>query len=185
LSKPGFVSLIMNRLLLFFSITLLLASGFSFSQQGFLFVKKGIKKKRIYTEGDAINIKLNDGTYRNGVITLLRNDTIFINNQPVNKACVKEVVLKRKPRKPFPAAKTIALIAAASVLTSVGLAIDDKDHQREALIAGPVIGFGPLLVKYFGGRAIRKISRKKFRIGKKFYLQVLDFHIPGQRLKSF
>ena len=33
-------------------------SSFSFSQQGFLFVKKGIKKKRIYTEGDMIHMKL-------------------------------------------------------------------------------------------------------------------------------
>jgi hypothetical protein len=77
------------------------------------------------------------------------------------------------------------LIAAGSILTSVGLAIDDRDHRKEALIAGPLIGFGPLLVKHFAGRAIRGMSGRKFRIGKKFYLQVLDFHLPGRRLKSF
>jgi hypothetical protein len=159
----------MNRLATIIILLSMLVSAFSFSQTGYLFVKKGIKKKKIYIEGDAIQVKLQDGTYRNGYITLLRNDTIFINGQPVHKTFVKEVLMKRKPKKPFPDAKTLALIAAGSALTSAGLAISDKDHQGEALIAGPVIGFGPLLIKHFGGRAIRSIPGKKFRIGKKFY----------------
>src|SRR5262245_6365692 len=112
----------MNRLLFFSVILLLFSSGVSFSQQGFLFVKRGIKKKQTYTEGDAIHLKLIDGTDLAGYITLLRNDTIFINGRPLHKTAVKEVLLKLKPKKPFPDAKTIALIAAGSALTSFGLA---------------------------------------------------------------
>jgi hypothetical protein len=176
----------MNRLPSFFIILFLLSSVFSFSQQGFLFVKKGAKKKMVFTEGDVINVKLGDGSHRKGIITLLRNDTIFINGQPVYRPLVTEVILERKPKKPLPDAKTIALIAAGSVLTSAGLAISsNKDQRTQALIAGPVIGFGPLLLKHFGGRIIRVIPRKKFRIGKKFRLQVLDFHLQQQALKSF
>ncbi|MBL7745171.1 MAG: hypothetical protein JNN00_16975 [Chitinophagaceae bacterium] len=177
----------MNRPTILITFFFLLVFSASFSQAGYLFVKRGIKKKRIYTEGDEIRLKLKDGNFCSGSITLLRNDTIFVNGLPVHKTFVKEVLLKKKPKKPFPDAKTVALIAAGSALTSAGLAISDKDHQTEALIAGPAIGFGPLLIKHFGGRAIGAIPRKKFRIGKKFYLQVLDFHISPQiqRLKTF
>lgn len=177
----------MNRLTAITILLLLSVSQISFSQTGYLFVKKGIKKKRIYTEGDAIHVKLQDGTSRYGIITLLRNDTIFIDRRPVHKTFVKQVLLKRKPKSPFPDVKTIALIAAGSAITSAGLAISNKDQKTEAILAGPVIGFGPLLLKHAGARTIRAIPRKKFRIGKKFYLQVLDFHIPKQTptLKTF
>ncbi len=177
----------MNRLSFFVSmILLLLCSLFSFSQTGYLFVKKGIKKKRIYTEGDAIHVKLGDNSHKQGTITLLRNDTIFINGRPVPRVDIEEVLLKRKPKKPFPDGKTVAMIAAGSAMTTAGLAISKQATTEEALIAGPVIGFGPLLIKHFGGRLIRSFHRKKFRIGKRFYLQVLDFHIPAQpQLKTF
>jgi hypothetical protein len=175
----------MNRLPSFFIILFLLFSVFSFSQQGFLFVKKGIKKKRIYTEGDVINVKLEDGSYRNGNITLLRNDTIFINGRPVYRPLITEVLLKRKPKNRLPDAKTMLLIGGGAVLTTAGLTISKQAKFEEALIAGPVIGYGPLLVKHFGGRLIRSFIRKKFRIGKKFRLQVLDFHLSPNSLKSF
>jgi hypothetical protein len=176
----------MNRLRSFFIILFLLSFFFSFSQQGFLFVKKGFRKKQVYTEGDAINLRLNDGSYRSGIITLLRNDTIFINGQPVYRPLIKEVLLKRNPKKPFPAdTKTILMIAGGAALTTAGLILSKQATEKEALIAGPVIGFAPLLLKHFGGRLIRAMVRKKFRIGKKFHLQVLDFHVPQKRLKSF
>jgi hypothetical protein len=175
----------MNRLPAFILLLSILLSSASFSQAGYLFVKKGIKKKRVYMEGSTISLKLVDGTHAYGVITLLRNDTIFLNGKPIHKTAVKEVLLKRKPKTPFPDAKTLALIGVGSALTSYGLTLNNKTNRDEALLAGPVIGFAPLLIKHFGGRAIRAIPRKKFRIGKKFYLQILDFHIPRQTLKSF
>jgi hypothetical protein len=175
----------MNRLPFFIVFILLLFSSCCFSQTGFLFVKKGFKKKRVYTEGDVIDLKLLDGTYRHGIITLLRNDTIFLNGQPIHKTFVKEVVLKRKPQKPFPGTNTLLAIGAGAALTSAGLAISKQASTKDALIAGPVIGFAPLLLKHFGGRLIRIIPRSKYRIGKKFCLQILDFHIPKYRLKTF
>jgi hypothetical protein len=175
----------MNRLQTFLIILFLISSGVSFSQQGFLFVKKGVHKKRVYTEGDAINVKMEDGSYRKGIITLLRNDTIFINGQPVYRPLITEILLERKPKKPFPDAKTMLLIGGGAALTTAGLTISKQAKFEKALIAGLVIGYGPLLVKHFGGRLIRSFSRNKFRIGKKFRLQVLDFHLPRQTLKSF
>jgi hypothetical protein len=132
-----------------------------------------------------INLKLTDGSRAYGMITLLRNDTIFLNGRPVPTHWVKEVVLKRKPKKPFPDGKTIALIGAGAVMTSAGLGLSKQATVKEAVIAGPVIGFGPLLIKHFGLRVLRLIPRGKFRMGKKFRLQVLDFHLPPRRYKSF
>jgi hypothetical protein len=175
----------MNRLTAFIFLLFLLLSSASHSQAGYLFVKKGIKKKRIYMEGSSISFKLIDGTYVKGIITLLRNDTIFLNGRPIHKTAVKEVLLKKRPKKPFPDTKTLLTIGAGAALTSAGLAISKQASTKDALIAGPVIGFAPLLLKHFGGRAIGAIPRKKFRIGKKFYLQILEFHIPKQTQRGF
>lgn len=136
-------------------------------------------------EGSSISLKLVDGTYVRGIITLLRNDTIFLNGRPIHKTAVKEVLLKKRPKTPFPDTKTLLLIGAGAGLTSAGLALSKQATTRDALIAGPVIGFAPLLIKHFGGRTIRAIPRKKFRIGRKFYLQILDFHIPKQTQRGF
>jgi hypothetical protein len=175
----------MNRLTAFILLLFVLFSSVCFSQAGYLFIKKGIKKKRVYMEGSSISLKLIDGSYVKGIITLLRNDTIFLNGKPIHKTAVKEVILKKRSKKPFPDAKTVALIGAGAALTSAGLALSKQASTRDALIAGPVIGFAPLLIKHFGGRAIGAIPRKKFRIGKKFYLQMVEFHIPRQTARPF
>jgi hypothetical protein len=175
----------MNRPTTLLTFFLLLFSTIAFSQQGFLFVKKGGKKKRTYTEGDDIHLKLLDGSHSYGTITLLRNDTIFINGQYVPIHDVAEIILKRKSKKLFPDAKTLGLIGVGAGLTTAGLALSKQAEFREALIAGLAIGYGPLLLKHFGGRLIRAIPRKKFRMGKRFRLQILDFHIPRGPVKYF
>jgi hypothetical protein len=174
----------MNRLRLFLFLFLLLSSLVSSSQQGFLFVKKGYKKKRIYTEGDVIQLRLEDGSYRKGTITLLRNDTIFIDGNPVPRPFVTKVLLEKKPIK-TPDAKTLLLIGAGSALTAVGLALGQNMPAGKAVVTGLVIGYGPILVKLFGSTVVWLVKRKKFSIHKKFHLQVLDFHLPQQARKPF
>lgn len=163
------------------SFLFLLLASISYSQTGYLFVKKGIKKKHIYCEGDAIKLRLENGQYVEGNISLLRNDSIFINRQSVPVPSVREIMLPQKPKTPFPDAKTLALISVGSALTSFGLSLNNHQNRTEALIAGPVIGFGPLLVRHFAGRTFRALHRKKFKMGKKFRLQVLDFYLPGRK----
>jgi hypothetical protein len=175
----------MRRLPAFLIILFLLSSAFSFSQQAFLFVKKGIKKKQVYTEGDNIAVKLEDGSFWIGTITLLRNDTIFINGQSVYRPLIREVLLKRKPKTPFPDAKTMLLIGGGAALTTAGLTLSKQAEFKKALLAGLVIGYGPLLIKHFGSRLFRSFKRSKFRIGKKFRLQVLDFHLTQRTYKPF
>jgi len=175
----------MNRPSCFIFFSLLLVSSFAFSQTGYLFVKKGFKKKRIYTEGDSINLRLQDGSYCSGTISFLRNDTLFINDRPVYRPEIREVLLKIKPAPPFPDVKTLLLIGGGATLVTAGLTISKQAKFKEALIAGLVIGYGPLLVRHFGSRFLRFLTRKKFRVGKKFHLQVLDFYVPRIPLRSF
>ena len=175
----------MNQRRAFISFLFLLTSLSLFSQAGYLFIKKGIKKKRTYTEGDFIQVRLDDGNYNAGRITMLLNDTIYINGNPVPRVTIKEIILPKKKKNQLPDAKTMAYIGAGSAFIAGGLALSKQAEPKEALIAGFAIGYGPLLIKHFAGRLYRTMVRKKFRIGKKFRLQVIDFHIKGYPLKSF
>ena len=169
----------MNRLLLI--IIFLGFSVCSFSQGGYLFVKKGIKKKRTYVEGDRIMLQLQDGLIVNGIITLLKNDTIYLNGRPVPRPQVKAVLFNVKKNR-FPAdAKTLLIIGAGAALTTAGLTIDNRNSFKTALAAGLTIGYGPLIAKYLARGFILSLQRKRFRIGRKYRLQVLDFHLPNKR----
>lgn len=170
----------MNRLpcIIFF-----LALAFtSCAQTGYLFVKKGGIKKRIYNEGDRIHFKMLGGENKKGIIALLRNDTIFLNGSPIPRKEVAWLILDEAKKKPFPAnLKTMLLISGGVVLTGTGLSLNNQAKPGEAFAAAAVIGYAPLLIKHFGGRLLYLLHRKKFKLGKKFRLQVFDFYLPAQK----
>ncbi len=168
----------MNRLLVV--VIFLFSSLFSWSQTGYLFVKKGFKKKRTYTEGSAIYLRLHNDSLRYGMITRLMNDTIFLSGRPIPRVAVKEVIVHDKNRKRFHVdTKTFLLITGGVALVAGGLALSGQADFNEALLAGTVIGYGPLAIGYLKSKI--SLKRKKYRIGKKFRLQVLDFYIPRKR----
>ena len=168
----------MNRLLtilLFLSLSLV-----SSSQTGYLFVKKGFRKKKTYTEGAALYLRLHDDGLRYGTITRLVNDTIYLNGRPVPRAAVKEVILaENKPKKFQVDAKTFLLITGGVALVTGGLTLSNQAEFNEALLAGAVIGYGPLAIGYLKSKI--SLKRRKYKIGRKFRLQVLDFYLPSKR----
>ncbi len=170
----------MNRLLLLF---FLLGLPFALVAQtpSYLFIKKGIKKKRTYVEGDHILLLgRNDSLYA-GMITLLYNDTIYLYGRPVGRSQVKAVIIPYKKNR-FPVdAKTLLLITGGSALVAGGLMINGQEKRDEALLTGFVMGYGSLLTQYAGKGIINAVRRKKYRIGNKFRLQVLDLHLPGRK----
>ena len=166
-------------LLVFFSAPL-------YAQPGYLFVKKGAHKKRIYLEGDRIHFITNTGEEKRGIITLLLNDTIYVNGKSFARSEVKTIVLDGVEKKKFPADfKTMMLITAGAGLTITGLTLNNAVKPKDAIISAAVIGYAPLLIKHFGGRLLYLAKRKKFRIGKKFRLQVVEFHLPRKPGRAF
>lgn len=168
----------MNRLLVF--TIFLFTSLLSHSQTGYLFVKKGFKKKKTYTEGDYIYLRLDNNSISYGMITRLMNDTIYLSGRPVPCKIVKEVIVRQKSRKDFHiSGKDFLLITGGVGLVTGGLTLSKQADFKEALTAGLVMGYGPLLVGYAKSKI--SLKRKKYRIGKKFRLQVLDFYLPRKR----
>ena len=168
----------MNRLLLLF------AFSFSFlsphAQTGYLFIKKGHKKKRTYLEGENIYLRLQNDTVYYGRITKLMNDTIFLNGRPVPRIAVKEVLTPPdKSRKYHISTKDFLLITAGVALVTAGLTASGQAEFEEALLVGTVIGYGPLAIAYLKNSV--SFQRKKYRIGKKFRLQIIDFYLPQKR----
>jgi hypothetical protein len=169
----------MNRPLFIVSLLLLL-SLFAQSQDGYLFVKKGIKKKKTYNEGSRIFLQTKGDTLIGGIITMLRNDTIWINGLPVPAKKVKAVFPSQKQRKKFHVSTgEFLLITGGVALATAGLTLSKQEQFKDALIAGSVIGYGNLGIQYLMSKL--SFKRKKYRIGRKFQLQVLDFHIPRRR----
>ena len=170
----------MNRLLL---LLILLFSSLSFyGQTNYLYIKRGYHKVRKYTEGDRIHFLLKDGQNLKGMISLLRNDTIYLNDLPIPRGQVAAVILHERNKKPFPADfKTMLLIGGGVGLTTLGLSLNNANEPKDALIAAAVMGYGPLLIKHFGGRLWYAIHRKKFKFKKKFRLQVYDLRVPPRR----
>ena len=168
----------MNRLLLLFIC--LFSFVLAHSQTGYLFVKKGAKKKRTYTEGDNIYLRLHNASLCYGMITRLMDDTIFVSGRPLPRTAVKEVIISVKTRKSFHVpAKDWLLITGGAALIAGGLTLSKQADFNEALMAAAVMSYGPLVIGYLKSKI--SLKRKKYRIGKKFRLQVLDFHIPRKR----
>lgn len=168
----------MARLL---TITLLLLCAFFVqSQQAYLFIKKGGHKKKVYVEIDRITLGLKNGTIVRGLITFLKEDTLFINGKPIPTSSVQSVILREGKNESFKIdGKTWLLISGGVVLTTLGLTASKQANFKQALTAGAVIGIAPILIYYLKSKI--SFKRKKFIIGKRFRLQVLDLHMPYRR----
>jgi hypothetical protein len=167
----------MNRLL--FLLLLLFSVHVAHSQMAYLFIKKGYKKKRTYTEGDRIYLQLKNDSVYTGLITQLKNDTIVLLGKPIPASQVKAVIVRQKQKKFHISGKDFLLITGGVVLTAVGLTLSDQAEANKAIGAGLTIGYGPLALAYLKSKI--SFNRKKFRIGRKFRLHILDFHMPRHR----
>lgn len=163
-----------------FIAALLLFVAPSQAQHAFLFVKKGIKKKRTYMEGDQILLRLSGDTIIGGLITHLRDDTIFLLGKPIPVSRVKSVIIRKKKDKTFYIPpKHLLLITGGVALTTTGLTLSNQASFEKALTTGMVIGYGPLIVQYIASKI--RLSRKEYKMGKKYRLHLIDFHLPRRR----
>ena len=125
-------------------------------------------------------MRLKNDTIYYGRITRLMNDTIFVSGRPIPRTMVKEVLTPPdKSRKFHISTKDFLLVTAGVTLVTVGLTASNQAEFEEALLAGTVIGYGPLAIAYLKNTV--SFQRKKYRIGKKFRLQMIDFYLPRKR----
>jgi len=135
---------------------------------------------KTYTEGENIYLRLQNDSVYYGIITRLMNDTIYISGRPIPCKKVKEVIIRQKDQNAFYiSAKDFLLITGGVALVAGGLTLSEQADFNEALIAGSVIDYGPLVIGYVKSKI--SLKRKKYRIGKKFRLQILDFYLPRKR----
>jgi len=80
----------------------ILSTDICSAQKSFLFVKKKGHKVRTWMEGDIIRLRLVNDDLVEGRILLLRNDSIYINDLAIKSTFVKQVILRRREKKPFP-----------------------------------------------------------------------------------
>ncbi len=171
----------MKQSLLLLLLLSLFASEYTDAQRSFLFLKKNGRKKRIWTEGDIIRLRLVNDDLLEGRILLLRNDSIYINDLAFRTEEVKQVIIKRREKKPFPINGLQALYIAGGVgLSTLGMKTAGwTETYGRALWYSSIIGFGPILLS----AAVQHMNlrRTHFNMGKKFRLQVLDFYMPPQQ----
>lgn len=150
-------------------------SAAAFSQQTFLYVKRGAKKKETYVEGDYIQLITKTGGLYRERISKLKDDKIFLNYDSIMIDDVRYITKPEKPKPQLPDAKTMLLIGAGSALTTAGLTLSKQATFEKAATAGLVIGYGPIFARYFIARFIRGVKRKKYKIGNRYYLRLIDF----------
>jgi hypothetical protein len=139
------------------------------AQRGMVFVKKnGYKKVHSFAEGDPITFQVKDGFITSGYISLVRNDSIYVNGMGFSARSVSRIFLREKkhelPRQ--------FLLTTGYVLVIAGAASVSKNYSfGSALGIAAILGYGQLLI-----RQIPNLKRYKYKIGKKFSIQTLDLH---------
>lgn len=136
--------------------------------------KNGIAQKR-YSEGSVITIQTKLGMKYSGIIYLIQNDSIYFAGGGIHKNDIVAVFKKSGSRERFiPFSKEAFLYANAGIpLFTAGLVISGQPLVT-SLAAGVTLVYAPVLL-YNMKRMITNGSRR-YRIGKKYDLQVLDLY---------
>jgi hypothetical protein len=157
----------MHRLLV---ILLVFTTSFAEAQQAYLFIKKGSRKVRSFPEGSYVRLQTAEGT-RQGYMTYLRHDTVYLNNHPLPVRSIRKVYDAEAGT--GIGVETVLYTTMGIVLTTVALRVVENNGATRSQVGGPaVLGFGGLLLK--GVMHKLKHGRSVYPIGRKFRLQVFE-----------
>ena len=155
-------------------LLLFLFAAYSASaQRGMLFVKKkGFKKVASFGEGSPIIFQTKDGGISEGYISLIRNDSVYVNGLAYHKDYISRIILqKRNPR----LKKDLMLTTAGVLLCTAGMTLAEWTTPENAFISSAVIGYGNFLIAN-----LSMFKRKHYVIGRRFSLQTLDLHFEAK-----
>lgn len=154
---------------------LLFLMYYASAQKGYLFVKKNGRKVATYIEGQTIKLTTDRSGVIEGYISLLKNDSVFINGQRYHKDEISKIILREKRRFAIDAdAQTLGLLTAGIGLSSFGMTLNGREKISTALGYSAIIGYSPLLIS-----AIRKklsFKKRSYIIGEKFRIDILDLY---------
>ncbi|HEU4471405.1 MAG TPA: hypothetical protein VFR58_09990 [Flavisolibacter sp.] len=150
-------------------IVLLMVSQAAVGQHGMIFVKKrGLKKVATFVEGAPIVFHKKDGSIVNGVLALVRNDSLYVNGYSHHISTVSRIIIRPKNQSIVP---DLLLTTAGVGIATAGITLAKWKDFKGALLYSSGMGYGQLLIKN-----VSRLSRKQYRIGRKFRLQTLDLH---------
>jgi len=134
--------------------------------------KNGKVIKRFYRGDDIIiTTSLQQPLY--GYITGIKEDSIFLNQIGFS---LKEITALQKPKSPKKtmqiSAEQLALITLGVGLTTAGITLSEWENFGTSLAYASVLGYGPIVVNKI--MTARIFKKKRYHLGKKFGLQVLD-----------
>lgn len=101
--------------------------------------------KETFIEGNAISLQTSDGIALNGMIILLRNDTIFLNQQAIPARKVTRIILSEK-EKIVSLDEFIYMSLGVAIVTG-GMLLSGLEEFEPALIYACVMGYGQLLIR--------------------------------------
>jgi hypothetical protein len=161
------------------SLLLLFASVANAQYNELVLRKNGIAKKR-YAEGSTISLQTKLGLRYTGTIYLIQNDSIYFLGGGIHKRDVAIVFKKQKRKHQFiPFNKQAFLYSNLGIpLFTAGLAVSGEPFGK-SLVSGVALVYVPVLL-YNAKQLIFK-GNKKYRLGNKYDLQVLDLY-PSEKL---
>jgi hypothetical protein len=166
-----------SKLLLFLFIVAAFTATAQFNE--LVLRKNGISMKR-YREGSVITLQTILGMKYSGVIYLIQKDSVYFSGGGIHMRDIAAVYKKQKGRYrvlPFDT-KTFLLTNAGIPLFTAGLVISGEPFQQ-SLLSGIGLVYIPIVL-YNMQQLIFK-GNKKYRIGSKYDLQVMDFY-PSEML---
>ena len=147
------------------------------AQTGYLNVKKNGRKVRTFYEGDYVRVQIGQRIFE-GYLNLLKDDTVYIDRTAYHHSQLKTIYLPRKKPKGT-SIKQIAFVTAGVALSTFGMVVSKYETFDNALRSTAAIGYGPLVINEL--RRHISFKKKKYKLGKKFTVQVLDFYLPVKR----
>ncbi|RXK60540.1 hypothetical protein ESA94_08710 [Lacibacter luteus] len=163
-----------SKLLLFFLFFTATAATAQFNE--LVLRKNGIALKR-FREGSVITLQTKLGMRYTGVIYLIQKDSIYFSGGGIHMRDVAVVYKKQKGRhRVLPVdGKTFLITNAGIPLFTAGLVISGEPFRQSLLGA---IGLVYIPVALYNLQQLIFKANKRYRIGSKYDLQMLDFYPP-------
>jgi len=151
-------------------LLLLLASSQVMAQRGMVFIKKHGHKVATYEEGSPIIFRTTDGSLVKGNISYIHLDTLIVNNMAWPAASIS-AVFRPAAEDDAKNGELFLYTTAGVALATTGMTLAKWASFKTALITASVLGYGQYLI-----HVLPHLKRKKYPIGKKFRLQLIDLH---------